>query len=80
MSRRPGDGLTCGIFKENGLRATRRGEWQRAGVEKASRGQKVRLDFILKATGSHKGLWSDLHFKKMALPLASHTMAEGGYI
>ena len=41
MSRRPGGMLTCSPGEENGLRAVKKGEWQRAEMEKAKRGQKA---------------------------------------
>ena len=46
--------------------AWRERRWKRPTEAKRHAG----LDFILKATGSHKGLWFNLHFK-MPLPLAS---------
>ena len=48
-----------------------KGEWPERRWERPTEANRhAGLDFILKATGSHKGLWFNLHFK-MPLPLVS---------
>lgn len=48
------------------------------GGQQRPRVMGVSLVSILKATGIIKGFWSDVHFRKVALPLEAHTLAGEG--